>query len=1035
MSEGLQELEEHGDHHVILFYKYHPLAKDCETVEQYRGALERFCQSLQLKGRILVGCNPKHQAEGINGTLSSRTKSHVEAFVTALCHKNEVPEGNDKFNFNSAEEAAIRTFWKEAELFYEQAQCPPLVMEGSEFKWSKFDSRSSDDATSDGGSLFPDLNIKIVSELIGTGGVLASIPIEETAKGYLTPKEWHERLKQRTCNNASHESGDVNANETVLIDCRNTKEFQIGHFQDAIDPKTTTFGQFPAWVQQHSETLKNKSVLMYCTGGIRCEKASAYIRRQVPSVKEVLHLKGGIHKYLDEFGDNPRQGSLWKGKNFVFDGRGAATAPGAVSTPSVSTVVEENKAQETSSAAIVGKCIYCRSPYDVFDPHCICTVCREPTLVCKECQSSGKLMEFHCENHFAWKNCYFTHLSRFSNVELEQQLHELQALAADIAVGKRYKQRRKTLQKQCQKICKLLSEKCETNIQSAGNPVFEEVEKRKSGDLRTTQMELKCRSCGEIGCSGHCWGFHGLKRKRILESNLQTNVSTQTEEGNSAASATKAATVTSGASRKKRNNNEHLQVAKELQRQREIDELVHLELSQPPSAHWDRNTCIRLPPPCIRVLKTTTKGKWCGKTVLQIIRNEFHELSNEEVLMEVLTHGLLRVQSNNEQDFVTIRSLEQAESIRLKNMDILSRIVHWHEPPVLIPKGSIGVQKIELSDLIRKEHDFDGDNVIYVCDKPSTVPVHPSGPYLANSLTLMAEAQLGMSPKSLIPCHRIDKVTSGLTLLASNAKVARLIHCAIDAGRVSKLYLAKVKGKFPATSVDTEGAFGHVETSNFATWEWKEGQDKKSAGILQVDAPIETVDPANGIRMITTNGKPAQSLFQLVEYDQLQDVSTLSCSPLTGRSHQLRVHLRWLGFPILNDTQYGGIEDCATRENSKLGVARIAESATQTNETRKQQSLSDKDAEAACEACRCRREGATGIISSFSPAQTLQGGHSICLHAFRYKIPIHPKKATERNKVGAEKSSTPIDVLDLKVELPVWSPSLPESQLQWLSNR
>jgi UPF0176 protein len=118
-----------------------------------------------------------------------------------------------------------------------------------DFKWSR--SQGSD-------PLFPDLNIKLVKELIGTGGVMSSIPLEETAKGYLTPKEWHSELSKISAGEDK---------DTILIDCRNTKEFEIGHFETALDPKTTTFAQFPKWVDEHKHVLADKKVLMYCTGG------------------------------------------------------------------------------------------------------------------------------------------------------------------------------------------------------------------------------------------------------------------------------------------------------------------------------------------------------------------------------------------------------------------------------------------------------------------------------------------------------------------------------------------------------------------------------------------------------------------------------------------------------------------------------------------------------------------------------------------------------------------------------------------------
>jgi UPF0176 protein len=123
----------------------------------------------------------------------------------------------------------------------------------ADFKWSS--------ATTNDESLFPDLNIKLVNELIGTGGAMAGIPIDETAQGYLTPTAWHEELLSAQT-----------ASDTILIDCRNTKEHQIGHFVGALDPQTTTFQQFPKWVEDHEHLLADKKVRMFCTGGIRCEK-------------------------------------------------------------------------------------------------------------------------------------------------------------------------------------------------------------------------------------------------------------------------------------------------------------------------------------------------------------------------------------------------------------------------------------------------------------------------------------------------------------------------------------------------------------------------------------------------------------------------------------------------------------------------------------------------------------------------------------------------------------------------------------------
>lgn len=104
--------------------------------------------------------------------------------------------------------------------------------------------------------------------------------------------------------------------ETVLIDTRNEYEFNIGSFENAINPHTETFREFPDYVKKELDPKKHKKVAMFCTGGIRCEKASAYMKEQ--GFEEVYHLKGGILKYLE---DVEKENTLWNGECFVFDER------------------------------------------------------------------------------------------------------------------------------------------------------------------------------------------------------------------------------------------------------------------------------------------------------------------------------------------------------------------------------------------------------------------------------------------------------------------------------------------------------------------------------------------------------------------------------------------------------------------------------------------------------------------------------------------------------------------------------------------
>ena len=122
----------------------------------------------------------------------------------------------------------------------------------------------------------------------------------------------------------------ITAEDVVVIDTRNDYEVEIGTFERAINPKTTTFRQFPEWFRDFSRQYEGKAekprIAMFCTGGIRCEKATAFVKEQ--GFDEVYHLEGGILKYLETVKE---QESRWQGECFVFDERvsvGHGLAPG-----------------------------------------------------------------------------------------------------------------------------------------------------------------------------------------------------------------------------------------------------------------------------------------------------------------------------------------------------------------------------------------------------------------------------------------------------------------------------------------------------------------------------------------------------------------------------------------------------------------------------------------------------------------------------------------------------------------------------------
>lgn len=129
-----------------------------------------------------------------------------------------------------------------------------------------------------------------------------------------------EDIDPRTSAGAYVEAADWNAlianPDTVVIDTRNDYEVSLGTFRNAINPQTASFRDFPGWVEQHRSELQGKKIAMFCTGGIRCEKATAYVKSL--GYDDVFHLKGGILKYLEHV---PAGESLWQGECFVFDER------------------------------------------------------------------------------------------------------------------------------------------------------------------------------------------------------------------------------------------------------------------------------------------------------------------------------------------------------------------------------------------------------------------------------------------------------------------------------------------------------------------------------------------------------------------------------------------------------------------------------------------------------------------------------------------------------------------------------------------
>ncbi len=171
---------------------------------------------------------------------------------------------------------------------------------------------------------FPRLKIVVKNEIVRLG-LDPELIKAENGGVHLSPEEVNTLI-------------EADQEDLVLLDTRNDYESRIGTFENAIIPNTKTFREFPNYIDQNPETFTNKKVLMFCTGGVRCERASAYLKSK-GIAKEVYQIKGGIHKYVEQFPNG-----YFKGKNYVFDAR-------------VATKVSND---------ILSECEHCKIPYDEY---------------------------------------------------------------------------------------------------------------------------------------------------------------------------------------------------------------------------------------------------------------------------------------------------------------------------------------------------------------------------------------------------------------------------------------------------------------------------------------------------------------------------------------------------------------------------------------------------------------------------------------------------------------------------------------------
>ena len=147
------------------------------------------------------------------------------------------------------------------------------------------------------------MKVRLKREIVTMG--VDGVDPNKTVGTYVDPSDWNALIRDP---------------DTILIDTRNDYEVGIGTFQGAVNPNTKTFREFPDWVEQNRDSINKPKVAMFCTGGIRCEKASSFMLEN--GFDDVYHLKGGILKYLET---QAKSESLWEGDCFVFDQRVAVS--------------------------------------------------------------------------------------------------------------------------------------------------------------------------------------------------------------------------------------------------------------------------------------------------------------------------------------------------------------------------------------------------------------------------------------------------------------------------------------------------------------------------------------------------------------------------------------------------------------------------------------------------------------------------------------------------------------------------------------
>ena len=293
------------------------------------------------------------------------------------------------------------------------------------------------------------------------------------------------------------------------------------------------------------------------------------------------------------------------------------------------------------------------------------------------------------------------------------------------------------------------------------------------------------------------------------------------------------------------------------------------------------------------------KRRWLGKKLLEVLESEFHAYTKEYFINAIKEGKILINEKQTTEDYI------------LKDNDFMTHLTIRKENPIIFRKLEIVFE----------------DNDYLAVDKPSSWPVHICGAYNFNTLQriLMDE----YNHKDIKILHRLDKQTSGIVIFAKNANAAELFRSKLHTDEIQKIYFARVKGDFKTIyekkelindngkiickkyikAVDkSKGIHTDVDEKELEEFLKNQNNEKKGSSINK-DDDKEKYEP-----------KYAETEFEFLFYDAKSNTSVVKCYPKTGRTHQIRIHLRCLGFPIANDPCYGGIiyNDLKEFENPEL---------------------------------------------------------------------------------------------------------------------